>query len=205
MRINIENILQSPQNIFLEIIDKLTKSTINTTKKELKFDNTQIDEVLIDAIEMVLRDLNNEEGYISRLLYSIFKFEIRRNKRREQLIILGSQLKSQYTTIQKDIYRIKSSINNISSTIKSLKRLQQAFEAKQMFLLNKKILNRCKLYISLLDKKIAKQNKYIVSLEEKLDKLYEKEKKYQNLFKKIPRYYELKEEIYLQITNQNSI
>ncbi|NOZ91396.1 MAG: hypothetical protein GXO60_08950 [Epsilonproteobacteria bacterium] len=200
MRINIENILKSPQKTFLDIIDKLTTSDIKHTKKELKIDNTQIDEVLVDAIEMVLRDLNNEEGYISRLLYSIFKFEIRKNKRREQLIILGSQLKSQYNELKKDIYRVKVNIGNISATIENLKRLQQAFDAKEMFLYNQKLLDKNRLYINILDKKIEQLYGYKEALDERLQRLYIKGEKYKKLFKKIPRYHELSEDIYLQLT-----
>ena len=200
MRINIENILQSPPKIFFEIIEKLTISDISRTKKELALDNTKIDEVLFDAIEMVLRDLNNEEGYVSRLLYSLFKFEIRKNKRREQLIILGSQLKSQYTTLKKDIYRVKVNIGSISTTIKNLQRLQHAFDAKEMFLLNQKLVEKNRRYMDILDEKIAELNDYQNSLDDKLQKLYLKGDKYKKLFKKIPRYHELSEDIYLQLT-----
>jgi len=48
--------------------------------------------------------------------------------------------------------------------------------------------------------KIKELEKYQSSLEKKLEILERDEKSYKILFKKIPRYYELSEEIYLQLT-----
>jgi hypothetical protein len=204
MRINIENILQSPKEIFLEIIKKLTSSNIYNAKKELKIDNTQIDTILLDAIELVLYHLNSEEGYVGRLLYSIFGFELRKNKRREQLSILGSQLKFQYNIVQKDIYRVELTINNITSSIKNLLRLQEAFQSKLMFIVEEAKIEKSKLYIDILGEKIEELKKYKMILKDRLKKLEKKEKKYRNLSKRIPRYKEITEEKYLQLTMNNS-
>jgi prefoldin subunit 5 len=199
MRINIENILQSPQEVFSEIIQKLTALNIANAQRELSLENTQIDEVLLDAIEMVLRDLNNEEGYISRLLYSIFGLELKRNKRREQLIILGSQLKAQCNSLKKDIFRVKSVIDNIDSSIKNLNRLKEAFKSKQMFIYDQSMVEKSNLYIGVLNEKESELDNYKTSLMEKLDKLSLKQSRYKNTLKKIPRYNELSEEVYLRL------
>jgi len=200
MRINIENILYSPQELFLEIVEKLTKPSICNANFELQYDNSDIDIVLIDAIKMILYDLNNEEGYISRLLYSIFGFEIRKNKRREQLIILGSQLKSQYISLKKDIHKVETVIGEISSSDVNIKRLKKAFEAKQMFILEKDILDKCKSYISILTQKLLTLDGYKNMLTDKLHHLRQKDKIYKSTFRKIPRYNEISPETYLQLT-----
>ena len=199
MRINIENILQSPQEVFSEIIQKLTALNIANAQRELRLENTQIDEVLLDAIDMVLRDLNNEEGYISRLLYSIFGFELKRNKRRDQLIILGSQLKAQCANLKKDIFRIKNIIENIDSSIKNLNRLKEAFKSKQMFLYDQNMVEKSNLYIGVLVEKESELKEYKELLKEKSDMLSMKRGIYKKSLKKIPRYHELSEEIFLKL------
>jgi hypothetical protein len=200
LRINIEKILQSPESIFKEILIKLTDKNINDAKNELATEYMGVDAILFDAINLVLTDLRNEEGYISRLLYRMFKIEIKRNIRREQLIILGSQLKAQYKEIKKDIYRVKLHIYNITSTIKNLQRLKKAFKDTSMFILEETMLEKSNYYIGRLLYKIKELEKYQSSLEKKLEILERDEKSYKILFKKIPRYYELSEEIYLQLT-----
>jgi len=199
LRINIENILQSPENIFKEILTKLTDKHIIDVKKELRVKYRGVDTTLFDAINLVLTDLKNEEGYISRLLYSMFKIEIKRNIRREQLIILGSQLKAQHRNIKKDIYRVKLYMYNLLSTIKNLQRLESAFEEKNMFIFEQGMLDKSNYYLGRIVAKIKELDNYQNSLEDNLNKLESKEKSYKTLLKKIPRYYELNEEVYLQL------
>jgi len=198
MRINIEKILQSPESIFKDILQKLTERDIKDAKDELKFKYPEIDTVLFDAIKLILSDLKNEENYINRLLYRIFKIEVRRNIRREQLIILGSQLKAQQKDIKRDMYRVKIYIDNISSTLKNLERLRTAFKDKSMFLVDEDLKDKSIYYIGRIEYKIRELKNYKKSLEESLNSLQLKEKKYSSLLKQIPRYYEINEEIYLQ-------
>jgi len=199
IRINIENILKSPEATFLEIITRLTKKNISDAKKELELQNSKIDTVLLDAITLVLSNLNNEVGYINRLLYRIFKFEIKKNIRREQLIILGSQLKAQHSVLKKDIYIVESQIESINSTLKNLKRLQKAFQDKNKFIFNQDILNKSQFYINQIDIKILKLKEYQDSLQDKQSILNTNDRMINKLFKRIPRYHELREEIYLQL------
>ncbi len=200
LRINIEKILQSPENIFKEILTKLTNKTISDAKKELNSKYKELDTILFDAINLVLTDLKNEESYISRFLYRMFKIEIKRNIRREQLIILGSQLKSQHRDIKKDIYRVKLFLYNISSTIKNLKRLEEAFKDKNKSIFELNMLDKSNYYLGRITAKIKELERLQDPLEDSLNILEAKEKKYNSLFKKIPRYYELNEEVYLQLT-----
>jgi len=200
MRINIENILKSPEEIFYEIIKRLTDKESNTFEKELSFKNSDVDIVLFDAINLILSDLNNEEGYISRLLYRMFKFEVKKNVRRDQLLILGGQLKTQHTILHKDIKRVKNYIDSIPPILKNLQRLKKAFEDKNLFLLDKNIVMKSQSYIDVLVEKIENLTEYQGALADRLDILIANEKSYTTLFKKIPRYHELKEEPYPYLT-----
>jgi hypothetical protein len=200
LHINIEKILQSPENIFKEILTKLTEKAIRDAKKELSVKYKGLDTILFNAINLVLSDLNNEESYISRLLYGMFKIEIKKNVRREQLVILGSQLKSQHRDIKKDIYRVKIYLYNIASTIKNLRRLEEAFKDKNRFIFEKSLLDKSNYYLGRTVAKIRELEKLQESLENELNILDAKEKKYNALFKRIPRYYELKEELHLRLT-----
>jgi len=197
MRINIENILKSQDDIFDGLIRKLTDNNIKESIRELELKEAEVDTVLFDAINLILRDIRDEESYISRLLYQIFKFEIKKNIRREQLIILGSQLKSQHITLKKDIYRINSSIANINSTEKNLERLRKAFMDKNMFIFDQGILQKSQFYIKKLTTKSRELESYKLSLKNRANSLNCTEKSYHNLFKKIPRYHELQEDSYL--------
>ncbi len=199
MRINIENILNSPEHLFREILIKLTQKNIEDAKKELSIKNREIDTVLFDAIKLVLSDLKNKESYISRLLYSLFKIEFTRNIRREQLIILGSQLKSQHTKLRKDIYRINIYIHNIKITLKNLQRLDKAFREKNTSIFEQDMLNKSRYYLDRINHKYIELDKYKDRLEDKLNIVEAIEKKYRTLLRKIPRYYELNEQIYLQL------
>jgi len=200
MRINIENILKSQDDIFDGLILKLTEHNINDSIRELGLKESGIDIVLFDAINLILKDIKNEENYISRLLYRIFKFEIKKSVRREQLIILGSQLKSQYIILKKDIYRINSCIANIDSSKKNLERLQKAFFNKNMFIFDQGMLQKSQFYIRKLVTKSRELESYQLSLKNRVDSLNCYEKSYRTLFKRIPRYHELQEDSYLQLS-----
>jgi len=184
---------------FYEIIKTLTQKNISDCQKELNRKNCEIDTVLYDAITLVLSDLNNEVGYINRLLYRFFKFEIKKNVRREQLIILGSQLKYQHSIFKKDIYRVKVLIESMNSALKNLRRLQNAFQDKNMFIINQDMLKKSQFYINQINIKILELEEYQNSLRDKLSLLQTNERMIIKLFRKIPRYYELVEETYLQL------
>lgn len=199
IRINIENILKSPEETFQDIIKRVIDRSIADATREIELKKGELDTILFDAINLVLSDLNNEEGYISRLLYQIFKFEIKKNVRREQLIILGSQLKAQQIDLKKDSHRVEIYIDNILSTLKNLKRLQKAFEDKNMFLFDQEILKKSQSYITRIGSKIRELEQYHSLLRNRREQLQSNDKEYHALFKRIPRYHELREETYLRI------
>ena len=68
----IKDILDSPTYIFDQIIEKIVGNNIKHAKIELKRHSTEVDVILFEAIKSILKDLREEEGVISRFLYSKF-------------------------------------------------------------------------------------------------------------------------------------
>ncbi len=198
MRINIENILKSHKSVFQEILAKITQNNIDVAKQELQL-NTKLDTVLFDAINLTVEQLKKEEGLISRFLYHSFGIGKNKNKRREQLILLGSQLKTQYTQTNKTLLRAKHYHENLYSSLKNLSRLRKGFNDKIAFLPSTLLQERSHIYIQQIDAQINTVNEYQSTLDEKIKLLKYHMSEYERLFKKIPRYHELREEIYLEL------
>ncbi len=193
----IENILHSPVYVFDEIVTKIIDKNITFAQIELKRCPLEVDTTLFESIKSILKDLKNEEGFFSRFLYSTFGVEIRKNKRREQLIYLGSELKTQHIKIQKNLYSIQKHQENLSHSIHELERLKDAFLKKNMFFEDDKVKNKSKFFMSEIESKMSSLEEYQLSLLMKYNDLVEVEKLYQQLFIQIPRYHELREETYL--------
>jgi ribosomal protein S8 len=193
----IDDILNSPTYVFDEIIDKLIAKNIQNAKIEQKRYATDIDTILFEAIKSILKDLREEEGFISRFLYSNFGIELRKNKRRAQLIFLGSQLKTQYSKIKAERFRIYRQTERISLSIVDLKRLSDGFGRKNIYFQTEKNINKSKFFIKEIENNIESLKECQLSLESKYGNLGETEKLYSKLLKKIPRYHELHEENYL--------
>jgi hypothetical protein len=87
----------------------------------------------------------------------------------------------------------------LDSVLKNLKRLQKAFQDKNMFIFNQDILEKSKFYINQMNIKILKVVECQNSLREKLSLLQTNDRILGRLFKRIPRYHELREDIYLQL------
>ena len=196
--INIGNILNSPTNTFHEIIDKLQKSNINLTKDELALKN-EFDTTLIDAILLTIEALKEEEGFISKLMYSSFGIGKKKNKRREQLIILGSQLKSQLSDREKSIRKTRHHRENIYSSEKNLIRLHKAFKDKIPFLNSYTLQNRAINYMREINRNIEILTTYQDELDIRVNHLNNTLSQYRKILRQIPRYHELREEIYIQL------
>ncbi len=199
--INIGNILNSPNDTFHEILDKLQKENIERAKKELTLKN-EFDTTLIDAILLTVEMLHEEEGFISRVLYSSFGIGKNRNKRREQLIILGSQLKSQLSDREKSIRRSRHRKESLYSTQKNLARLHKAFKNKIPFLNSYTLQNRAINYMRELNRNIEAVITYQDELEVRINYLSNTMQEYRRVLRQIPRYYELREEVYTQLIEQ---
>ena len=198
----IDNILDSPTYVFDQIVDKIIGNNIKHAKIELKRYSMDVDVILFEAIKSILKDLKEEEGFVSRFLYHKFGIEIRKNKRRKQLIYLGSQLKTQHSKVKSELFRLYRQKERISLSIVDLNRLSEGFQKKHSSFKDKKSLNKSKFYINEIGVKIDDLKKYELLLSSKHHHLSETERKYNFMLKKIPRYHELREENHLLLTDK---
>jgi len=201
----VNQILDSPAYVFDEIIAKLIGKNIENAKIELLRHTTDVDNVLFEAIKSIIRDLKIEEGIIDSFFYNIFGVEIRKNKRREQLIVLGSQLKTQHSKVKSELFRIYRQTERLSLIIIDLKRLEESFRGKNIYFQNEKTLNKSKFFISEIEEKITLLKEYQCSLESKHNSVNDIEKVYNSLFKRIPRYQKIEEESYLHLLSKKRI
>ncbi len=193
----VDDILSSPVYVFDEIIEKILGKNLSFTKIELSRCHIDIDAILIESIKSILKDLNNEEGFFSRFIYSHFGLQFRKNKRREQLIYLGSELKTQYLKIKKRLGTLEKQKEYINYCIKDLERLQEVLLSKNMFFENDKVKNKSKFYMNKIEEELDTLEEFQISLLMRYNDLLEVEKIYYKLFIQIPRYHELREETYL--------
>jgi len=193
----IDNILHSPVYLFDDIIEKLVARNLYTAKIEVKRQQIEIDTILLSSIKSILSDLKNEEGLISRFLYAQFGFEFRKNKRREQLIYLGSELTTHCSKVKARLYVLNRQSERLSYTIVDLERLLDQLSAKNMFFENDKIKNKSKFYMHEIEEKIGELDILRLSLLMQYNDLAEIEQQYDKLLKKIPGYRKLKEETHL--------
>jgi len=196
----INDILDSPTYVFDQIVDKIIGNNVKHAKVELKRHSTDVDVILFEAIKSILSDLREEEGIISRFLYSKFGIELRKNKRREQLIYLGSQLKTQHSKVKSELFRLYRQKERISLSIVDLKRLSDGFKGKKFYFKDKKTLNKSKFFMNEIATKIESLKKCEVFLDSKHNNLGDTEKMYDSMLKKIPRYHELQEENHLLLS-----
>ncbi len=198
----VEQILNSPVYVFDGIIEKLIGKNLHFAKIELCRHRVEVDGVLLASIRSILKDLSQEEGLFSRFLYAHFGFEIRKNKRREQLIYLGSELKTQHQKIKARLYALHRQKERLSYSIVDLKRLSESVEAKNLFFENDNIKNKSRFYINELKQKIKELEEIQLSLLMRYDELCEIEMVYHKLLKSIPRYELLQEETHLLLATR---
>ena len=192
----VNQILDSPMYVFDDIIETLIGKNIQHAKIELVRHTTDVDNVLFEAIKSILRDLRAEEGVVSRFFYNVFGIELIKNKRREQLVLLGTQLKTQHSKVKSELFRIYRQTERLSLSILDLKRLEESFRGKNIYFQNEKALNKTNFCILEIEAKITSLKEYQISLESKHNSVSDIEKIYAMLCKKIPRYHELQEESY---------
>lgn len=193
----VNQILDSPAHIFDEIIEKLIGRNVQNSKIELMRHTTDVDVVLFQAIKSVLKDLRAEEGMVSRFVYNLFGVELRKNKRREQLIFLGSQLKTQHAQVKLELFRLHRLSERLGLIIIDLKRLDEGFRGKHIYFQNEITLNKSKFFLREIEMQILQLREYQLSLDSKHNNLGDIDKVYSALLKKIPRYHELQEERHL--------
>ncbi len=193
----VDDILYSPVYVFDDIVSKIIDKNIYFSEIELKRCPLEVDSILFESIKSILKDLKEEEGFLSRFIYATFGVEIRKNKRRQQLLYLGSELKTQHIKIKENLRSIQRQQEQLTYSINDLERLKEAFLTKNMFFENDKVKNKSKFFMSEIESKMSSLEEYQLSLLMKYNDLVEVEKLYQQLFIQIPRYHELREETYL--------
>jgi len=190
---NIDKILNSTNDVFYEIVEKIELNNITNAQKELQEEHG-LNTVLIDAIEFSLTKLKSEENLLSQMLYSTFGIGKAKNQRREQLVSLGGQLKGQISQFERDRNRIKFHYDNVVSTLQNLTTLSEDFGRKMHFVINENKEKRCQLYLKELYLKMDISNACQKELSLKSIYLESCLFKYKELLKKIPRHHELKED-----------
>lgn len=193
----VDQILDSPAHVFDKIIDKLIGRNLQHAKIELKRHLPEVDIVLFEAIKSILKDLHDEEGMISRFFYNVFGIELRKNKRREQLIFLGSQLKTQHSKVKSELSVAHRLIERLALTVIDLERLQEGFHGKNIYFQNQVSINKSKFFLNEIEANILQLKECQLLLESKYNNLGDIEKIYDTLLKKIPRYHELQLESHL--------
>ncbi len=192
-KINIDRILNSNRDVFDEILSKLENSILINARKELS-NNYDFNQELYEATAFTLRELDEEEGFISKFLYRSFGIGKDKNPRREQLIILGGQLKLEINNLKREKYKINFHIKNIIALLANLERLLNMFVEKKPFLRNSIIQKRVQEYLREIYVKIDEVEQCKKDLNVKIIYLESCHSKYNKLIQQIPRHQEIAED-----------
>ena len=192
-KINIDRILNSNRDVFDEILSKLENNVVVNSKKELS-NNYEFNQELYEATAFTLRELDEEEGFISKFLYRSFGVGKEKNPRREQLIILGGQLKFEINNLKREKYKINFHLKNIFALLSNLERLADMFGQKKRFLRNSVIQKRVQEYLKDIYIKIDEVEQCKKELNVKTIYLESCHSKYDKLLQQIPRHKEIVED-----------
>jgi len=188
---HIDDILQNSEPTFRRVLSTIISNSDKNAEIELARQYTEVDEVLFEAIKSILSDLRTEEGMMSWLLYKHFNLELFKNKRREQLLILGSQLQIQYDRLKVELDRVNIYTQNLLSSLENLNRLKDAFVSKNRFLKSCRDINKSNSLIEKISQKIKELENYKLSLDQKNYSLMDTERAYYQLYRQIPGYSKL--------------
>ena len=192
-KINIDKILNSNRDVFDEILSKLENTVLTNSKRELS-NNYDFNQELYEATAFTLRELDEEEGFISKFLYRSFGVGKENNPRREQLIILGGQLKLEINNLKREKYKINFHLKNVFTLLANLERLADMFGQKKRFLRNSVIQKRVQEYLRVTYVKIDEVEQCKKELNVKIIYLESCHSKYDKLLQQIPRHQEIAED-----------
>lgn len=195
----VDDIIESSESVFRTILSTIVGRSEENAKIESIRQHSTVDKVLFDAIELILTDLNREENWLSRLLYKYLNIELKKNKKHMQLIILGGQLKTQYHTVVKERQRVDFYLKTLENSIVNLRELSSAIHNRRPVLRTRAKRNRSLALIKKIQSRVDTLLQYQEPLQQKLKRLGETEHQYRDLYHRIPRYYELQEETYLNL------
>ena len=193
-KINIDRILNSNRDVFDEILSKLEHTVLVNSKKELNNNNYDFNKELYEATAFTIRELDEEEGFISKFLYRSFGMGIEKNPRREQLIVLGGQLKLEINNLKREKYKINFHLKNIFTLLSNLERLADMFGRKKNFLRNRVIQKKAQDYLRETYVKIDEVEQCKKELNVKIIYLESCHSKYDKLLQQIPRHEEIAED-----------
>ena len=196
LSMNIDKLLNSDEKVFEKILKKLFMENLGNSKEELK-QRYKFNKKLYEVIEFTLLKLKVEEGFISRVLYGSFGIGKKKNKRRKQLILLGTQLKAEISKLEKNIQKVDFYHNNSLSNAEVLTQLSDGFGKKVYTIDDDVLADKCNKYLRKIYIITDEVNRSIRELDLKSIYLENSIDQYRTLLKKIPRYHELKEEKYL--------
>lgn len=190
LSININKLLERDEDIFEHILNKLFSENLTNAENESGL-TYAFNQELYDAIVFTLKKLKEEEGFISRVLYRSFGVGKKKNKRRDHLSFLGSQLKSEIAILERDIHRLDFYYKNSRTSLAELTRFSNELGKKSHSLDSAKLSNRCDKYLKKVYIATDEVNTSIKELEVKSIYLESLVDKYKSLLVQIPRYYEL--------------
>jgi hypothetical protein len=190
LSINIDKLLETDEAVFENIVKRLFVENLNSSKKELE-EKYKFNHKLYDAIEFTLKKLKEEESLISRVLYKSFGVGKKKNKRRRELILLGTKFKYEIDMLRKNIQKIDSYNKSCLSSIEALTELSQLFGKKVYTIEEDELADRCNRYLRKVYIATDRVDRVKRELELKSIFLESTLDKYRKLFYKIPRYHEL--------------
>ena len=194
---NIDKLLNTDEAVFENILKKLFVENLRNAKHELA-QKYKFNHKLYEAIDFTLLKLKKEENIISRILYHSFGVGKKKNKRRKQLVLLGTQLKTEIAKLDRDIKRVTLYHENSLESIEALTRFSNGFGQKMHMLEDSVKHNKCNSYLKKIYLVMDEVNKSTKELDNKSLLMESSVEKYRSLLKRIPRYHELNDNKYLE-------
>lgn len=196
---DIEHLLKNDKSMFLEMIDDIVKENIIAVQEELD-ELDKFNKVLYETVEFSLNKLYEEEGILSRLFYNSFGIGKRNNKRRQQLVTLGSTLKGHISQLQRDRKRIGFYHEKIVIAYQSLKSMAKQFSTELKYLDKEPLEEKCNAYLKVIYENMDEVDGYKRSLEMKDIYLESCISSYRGLLRKIPKHSEVGDERHLSVS-----
>jgi len=194
---NIDKLLNTDEAVFENILNKLFVTNLNNSDNELEL-KYKFNHKLYEVIDFTLLKLKEEESILSRILYNSFGVGKKKNKRRKQLILLGTQLKTEIGKLDRDINRVQHYHKNSLTSVDALTRFSNGFGRKIHILEDDTLTDKCNLYLKRIYLVIDRVDKSTQELDKKSLLLESSADKYRGLLKRIPRYHELNDNKYLE-------
>jgi hypothetical protein len=190
---NVDNILSRNRSFFNDVLEQLENKTVQQAKSEIER-RYEVNKVLYEAIEFTIKQLDEEENILSKILYKSFGIGREKNERRTQLVVLGGHLKAEISQIEREKYKITFHLKNLFHLLENLKRLSDSFSKRTHSLRKIEDYNRCREYLKEVYLKTDEVTQYKKELDVKMIYLESCRFKYEKLLKQIPRHRELTED-----------